>query len=581
VHSSALTRTTWDFESGSLKGWVATGNAFDFQTTFGDNSRQRWVYEGFGNPEYNTKGQPQSCALKGRYYIGTFERRPGWQVNYIEPHPLFPPGDSVGDEPTGTLTSDPFIILGSTISFLIGGGCDHQTVYVELIVDGFPSMRATGLCSEKMQRHEWDVSDFMFRSGQIRIVDAGSGKWGHINVDEFMFSWNIEGTCANSFGGSCNAGGGYGSQAYGNPSQQIYIGKDETPSAGAAYIFIQRCKSNDFYCNWEEQARISSADKRTRNMLGFSVAINDEHGIAVVGSVHSPAYGFYNEIPSEYPHRNTTPVPFPVSPKLENYQKQGDSYAASGGSLRLIDHILMTQNAGQSLKQSLHVPVFALKAGAAYLFKRIHPEKGTNGKDDREAFWMNTEHGRIAPPDVEARDEFGYSIALAEDTAVIGAIGVDGVGNGGGSVFVVKMSWRNIRFVKTEYVALESTVELDVFVERNDSNDSKEERIGFSTSDLSAKGIDPEDFALCSSLPMDQRCSAQCGDYERASGELTFAEGETLTSFKIKILDDNCSEPEMEYVQIHLHIPGGGPIHGEDYRAHLRIDDDDGSDMQK
>jgi hypothetical protein len=319
-------------------------------------------------------------------------------------------------------------------------------------------------------------------------------------------------------------------------------------------------------------------------MLGFSVAINDEHGIALVGSVHSPAYGFYKEIPSEYPHRNTTPVLFPVSPKLENYHKHGDSYAASGGSLRLIDHILTTQNAGQSLvakQQVLHVPVFAVNAGAAYLFQRVPSEKGINGKDVRESFWMNTEQGRIAPPDVEARDEFGYSIALAGDTAVIGAIGVDGVGNGGGSVFVVKMSWRNIRFVKTEYVALESTDELDIFVERIGSNISKEEIIGFSTSDLSAKGADPEEFALCSALPIGQRCSALCGDYERTSGELTFAEGETLTSFKIKILDDNCFEPEMEYVQIHLHITGGGPIHGEHYRAHLRIDDDDSSTIHK
>ena len=26
----------------------------------------------------------------------------------------------------------------------------------------------------------------------------------------------------------------------------------------------------------------------------------------------------------------------------------------------------------------------------------------------------------------------------------------------------------------------------------------------------------------------------------------------------------------MEYVQLYLHLPGGGPIHGESYRAQLR-----------
>mmetsp|Transcript_17114 Transcript_17114/g.24400 ORF Transcript_17114/g.24400 Transcript_17114/m.24400 type:complete len:253 (-) Transcript_17114:1658-2416(-) len=49
VHSSALTRTAWDFESGNLIGWTSTGRAFDFQPTFGDNSGQRWVYGGMAD----------------------------------------------------------------------------------------------------------------------------------------------------------------------------------------------------------------------------------------------------------------------------------------------------------------------------------------------------------------------------------------------------------------------------------------------------------------------------------------------------------------------------------------------------
>ena len=55
VHSSSRTRTTWDFETGDLTGWSATGHAFDFQPTFGDDSRQRWVYSGFADREKCTK----------------------------------------------------------------------------------------------------------------------------------------------------------------------------------------------------------------------------------------------------------------------------------------------------------------------------------------------------------------------------------------------------------------------------------------------------------------------------------------------------------------------------------------------
>jgi hypothetical protein len=43
----------------------------------------------------------------------------------------------------------------------------------------------------------------------------------------------------------------------------------------------------------------------------------------------------------------------------------------------------------------------------------------------------------------------------------------------------------------------------------------------------------------------------------------------------VKLLDDLRVENEMKYVQLQLHILGGGPIHGEHFRAQLRIDDDD------
>ena len=33
--------TTWDFETGDLRGWTATGDAFAFQPTLGDNPTAR------------------------------------------------------------------------------------------------------------------------------------------------------------------------------------------------------------------------------------------------------------------------------------------------------------------------------------------------------------------------------------------------------------------------------------------------------------------------------------------------------------------------------------------------------------
>jgi len=140
VRSSAKTRTTWSFETGNLNGWSATGTAFRYQPTFGDNSYHRPVYE-YGIAASRFTGDPQSSRLVGRYYIGTYEKRPrDHDKSYQRPSKEFPLGSVQGDEPTGTLTSDPFLIRGDSISFLVGGGCNHLNVYVELLVDGFPSL---------------------------------------------------------------------------------------------------------------------------------------------------------------------------------------------------------------------------------------------------------------------------------------------------------------------------------------------------------------------------------------------------------------------------------------------------------
>lgn len=161
--------------------------------TFGDNSKFRKGYEIRNTFLSETYESPEASGVKGRFYIGTFEKRPCCEDDYTLPHIDYREGSMSGDEPIGTLTSDGFVILGESISFLIGGGCDHLVVYVELIIDGFPSARSSGRCSERMSVTKWNVKEYIGRTAQIRIVDAGSDKWHHINVDDFHFNWNNNG----------------------------------------------------------------------------------------------------------------------------------------------------------------------------------------------------------------------------------------------------------------------------------------------------------------------------------------------------------------------------------------------------
>ena len=96
-----------------------------------------------------------------------------------------------GDGPTGTLVSPEFTIERPYLSFLIGGGQDLEKTAVQLVVDGAVVRRATGPNdrpggSEALEPHRWDVKEFMGKKAVIRIIDAASGGWGHVNVDEIV-----------------------------------------------------------------------------------------------------------------------------------------------------------------------------------------------------------------------------------------------------------------------------------------------------------------------------------------------------------------------------------------------------------
>jgi len=161
---------THDFETGNLKGWKQTGNAFVFQPTKGDN------------PTARHRGQPSNH--QGRYWIGTYEKYQG-KVRQNT-------GDIQGDKPTGTLTSSLFMIPSGRLSFLVGGGSSFKTRVELLILDpieGFIRVKyASGRNTETMHREIWNLAPYAGRKGKIRIVDGSSGGWGHINVDYFRFS---------------------------------------------------------------------------------------------------------------------------------------------------------------------------------------------------------------------------------------------------------------------------------------------------------------------------------------------------------------------------------------------------------
>jgi sucrose-6-phosphate hydrolase SacC (GH32 family) len=93
-----------------------------------------------------------------------------------------------GDGAVGTLTSGIFTITNNCLNFLIGGGNHPGQTCINLLVGGSVVATATGQNSELLKWAGWNVSAWKGRSGQIQIVDGNTGDWGHIDIDQIIFS---------------------------------------------------------------------------------------------------------------------------------------------------------------------------------------------------------------------------------------------------------------------------------------------------------------------------------------------------------------------------------------------------------
>ena len=144
-----------DFEGDTYGEWTTTGGAF-----------------GRGPAKGTLEGQMAVTGFKGKALVNSFLG---------------------GDKSIGTLTSPEFAIARKHIRFLIGGGGHAGKTCMNLVIDGKTIRTATGPNvesggSEELAPEAWDVSDLIGKKGRIVIVDNATGGWGHINVDEIVFT---------------------------------------------------------------------------------------------------------------------------------------------------------------------------------------------------------------------------------------------------------------------------------------------------------------------------------------------------------------------------------------------------------
>ncbi|HSH95094.1 MAG TPA: PVC-type heme-binding CxxCH protein, partial [Roseimicrobium sp.] len=143
-----------DFETGDLRDWTATGEAFKGQP-----------YKGPIDPK-RPFGAGRSSNHQGEYWMG------GYEV--------------LQDKPTGTLSSAPFKATQPWAAFLFNGGSHPQT-RVELVRADNNEIffKTSGWNNETMLPVVVDLQPVKDKEIFIRLVDDFTGGWGHINFDNF------------------------------------------------------------------------------------------------------------------------------------------------------------------------------------------------------------------------------------------------------------------------------------------------------------------------------------------------------------------------------------------------------------
>lgn len=148
-----------DFEGGTYAPWTVTGAAF------GDGP-----VEAAKMPAYQG-----DVGAQGKRVVNSHATAPGSSVEQK-------------DAATGRLTSRPFTIERHYLTFLIGGGNHQGATCLRLTVDGQIVLSATGAADNRMQPMSWDVRRWAGKTGQLQIVDEGTGGWGNIGVDHIVLS---------------------------------------------------------------------------------------------------------------------------------------------------------------------------------------------------------------------------------------------------------------------------------------------------------------------------------------------------------------------------------------------------------
>ncbi|MEI6647615.1 MAG: hypothetical protein WCP12_16375, partial [bacterium] len=150
----------FNFETGDLQGWQIVEGSFG--KLISDRATQ---YHG-QNP----------FEKEGKFFLSTLDAQQGPSDDFM-----------------GTIES-PIIDLDAPIIRLRVCGGSGKDVYVALCtVEGREILYARGQGNQAMKQVEWTVpAEYLGKPLFFRVVDHATGGWGHIIVDDIIFSGKVD-----------------------------------------------------------------------------------------------------------------------------------------------------------------------------------------------------------------------------------------------------------------------------------------------------------------------------------------------------------------------------------------------------
>ena len=298
------------------------------------------------------------------------------------------------DTGTGAATSDADYVAFTprTLTFPAGShDGDTRSIELEILDDGILEGEETielelvntqgPALLGSIRNHSVTIvdDDMVLRETKLTASDAASG---------------------NEFGSSVSISG-----------ERVIVGDplddDAGELSGSAYIF-ERDVSTD---RWLQVAKVTASDAAARERFGSSVSISGDHAIVGTFSLNNAGSAYLFE-------RESVNGTWSQVAKLTPSNTEGEDYFGSSVSL----------SGDRAIVGAKGDDDFGKGSGSAYIFER----------DIGTGMWLQV--AKVTPSDAAAEKEFGSSVALFGNQAIIGAPNTIASGELSGSAYIFERS---------------------------------------------------------------------------------------------------------------------------------------------